>query len=259
MMNKKTTTLNNEDYKGEKSVIGDMCFDMDDLYHYNQALEDNVLHIQQRQQKVDPTDEVEMLDSLSQKRYGKRPFYRNLSWFHWLSLIGEMTHMNMQSPSTRKWSSLAEMMTRAECYIKGKESKYEKKARDMKEHTSITNISQQSRKSQYTSPVKNRMMFKRIRIPIEKFIPMNTRQEQIWQELFHVHNIPQLSAPKAYVMGLEPNSWCKFRKFKGNDTNDCYQLKKEIQRMIQEGNLKKYVKGGFARGLFECNSQGRDA
>lgn len=65
MMNKKTTTINNEDYEGEKSVIGDMCFDMDDLYHYNQALEDNVLHIQQRQQKVDPTDEVEMLDSLS--------------------------------------------------------------------------------------------------------------------------------------------------------------------------------------------------
>lgn len=35
---------------------------------------------------------------------------------------------------------------------------------------------------------------------------------------------------------------------------DCYKLKKEIEHLIQEGHLKKCIKGIPARGLGESNS-----
>lgn len=43
-------------------------------------------------------------------------------------------------------------------------------------------------------------------------------------------------------MGTKPKRWCEFHIVKGNHTEDCYQLKNEIERLIQEKNLKKYVK-----------------
>lgn len=53
-----------------------------------------------------------------------------------------------------------------------------------------------------------------------------------------MHNIAQPSAPKAYVMGPEPNIWCKFLKVKGNYSEVSLQLKKDMECLIHEGNLK---------------------
>lgn len=39
-------------------------------------------------------------------------------------------------------------------------------------------------------------------------------------------------------MRVEPSRQCKFHKVKGNHTKACYRLKKEIERIIQEGHLK---------------------
>lgn len=44
-------------------------------------------------------------------------------------------------------------------------------------------------------------MFKRVGKVIENFMPLNTRREHIWHEVFNLHNIPTLLALKAYVMG----------------------------------------------------------
>lgn len=59
----------------------EMCVAMDDLCRQNQALEDDVFHIKQHQQGIDPADEVKMLypQPLSNKIYGRRPFWRTLS------------------------------------------------------------------------------------------------------------------------------------------------------------------------------------
>lgn len=59
-------------------------------------------------------------------------------------------------------------------------------------------------------------------------------------------------------MDPEPNSWCKFFKFNGLHIEDCFQLKKEIDRLIQEGHLKKYVKRSLGGGSRGSSSQGRD-
>lgn len=73
--------------------------------------------------------------------------------------------------------------------------------------------------------------------------PLNAFLEQIWREVLHIH---------------DPHSWCKFHKVKGHQMEDCYEIKKEIERLIQKGELKKYVKDSSAREPSESNSQGRD-
>lgn len=35
----------------------------------------------------------------------------------------------------------------------------------------------------------------------------------------------------------------------------CYKLKNEIESLIQEGRLKKYIKGNFSIGSYESNSE----
>lgn len=55
-----------------------------------------------------------------------------------------------------------------------------------------------------------------------------------------MHDISLPPAPKLDAMGPEPNKWCKFHKLKGLHTWIFYQLK-EMEHLIQENHLKKYV------------------
>lgn len=63
MVTKKTITCANKESYNKESAMAEMCAAMDDLSLQNQDLEDNILYIQQFQDGVYPTDEVEMLDS----------------------------------------------------------------------------------------------------------------------------------------------------------------------------------------------------
>lgn len=56
------------------------------------------------------------------------------------------------------------------------------------------------------------------------------------------HHIPAPPALRSEIMGFEPKWWCKLHRIKGHYTNNYYQLKKEIEKLIQEGHHKKYVK-----------------
>ncbi|KAL0373877.1 UNVERIFIED_CONTAM: hypothetical protein Sradi_3303400 [Sesamum radiatum] len=38
------------------------------------------------------------------------------------------------------------------------------------------------------------------------------------------------------------NKYCKFHKEKGYDTEDCYQLKDEIERLVRQGYFKEYIR-----------------
>lgn len=61
-----------------------------------------------------------------------------------------------------------------------------------------------------------------------------------------------------YVMGHEPGRWRMFHKIKWHHTKDYYQLKKEIEMLIQEGHLKNYVMGDLSHGLEKSSSHERD-
>jgi len=45
-------------------------------------------------------------------------------------------------------------------------------------------------------------------------------------------------------MEQDSGAWCKYHMIRGHSTDNCYQLKKEIEKLIQEGKIQGYVKGG---------------
>lgn len=69
---------------------------------------------------------------------------------------------------------LAEIVIKAECYIKGQESNVEKKAHDFKDRVPDTGSSHPSRKNSYISSVKDKSMFKKVGNAIESFTPLNS-------------------------------------------------------------------------------------
>lgn len=85
-----------------------------------------------------------------------------------------------------------------------------------------------------------------------------TRHKQIWHEVLHMHEISLLPTPKSDIMEPKSSRWCKFYKVKVHHTKDCYQLKKKIERLVQEGHLKKYVWGDVAQTPRGSNSRGQD-
>lgn len=91
---------------------------------------------------------------------------------------------------------------------------------------------------------------------LESFTPLNILLELKRHELLHIYEILIFLTPKTNIMGLEPNRCCKFHKFKEHHTKYFYQLKKEIERLIQEGNMKKYAKNGSTQTPREYRSQG---
>lgn len=74
-----------------------------------------------------------------------------------------------------------------------------KKARDINEFTPNT---YNSRRNQYTSPMRGRMMFKQSGKSTESFTSLNSCREKIWREVLHMHYIPQLSTLRQTSQGL---------------------------------------------------------
>lgn len=145
-------------------------------------------------------------------------------------------HFN-ESLAQRPPSSLAKMVTREQCYIKGKESNANKKAWDIKQHVLNAEGSQHIIKSKYTLPIKDKTAFKRVGKAVESFTPLKTHCDLTWLEVFHLHNIHAPPSLKEYIMGLGLRRWCTFHKLKVHHTEYCYQLKKEIGQLIQEDTL----------------------
>lgn len=73
-----------------------------------------------------------------------------------------------------------------------------------------------------------------------------------------MHEVPQSPTPKKDVIGPNLIRKYNFNKVKRHHTEGCYQIKREIEHLIQEGHLKKYANGVFAQSPGEPNSQGRD-
>jgi len=44
-------------------------------------------------------------------------------------------------------------------------------------------------------------------------------------------------------MGRDKDAWCKYHRVRGNDTDDCIHLKREIDKVIQNGKLRGYTRG----------------
>jgi len=133
-------------------------------------------------------------------------------------------------------------MSRAECYIKGEESNAEKKARDANER----GISGADKRNYYPPPTRYRGTFKRQEkrvYIIDNFAPLNTRPERIYREVYQSKLIPKPQEPRGDRIGNDLEAWCKYHRILGHITDNCWRLRKEIDKLIQEGKLSAYVKG----------------
>jgi len=143
-------------------------------------------------------------------------------------------------------NSMEEIMARAECYIKGEESNVEKRARDVKEKGSSVSEC----KNYDFPPNRDRGTFKRQperdrnarRYAPGHFTPLKVRPKRILKEVYESKLIPYANPPQTHVMGSDKDAWCKYHRVKGHDTDDCLHLKREIERLIQNGKLRGYAK-----------------
>ena len=77
----------------------------------------------------------------------------------------------------------------------------------------------------------------------DSYAELTTTRAQIFQitKAVIVYNYP----PKMRNMPRNHNKFCKFHEEDGHETNDCFSLKDEIERLIREEYIKEYVKGDY--------------
>ena len=79
-------------------------------------------------------------------------------------------------------------------------------------------------------------------MPIDKIL-MQIKDEHYLKWLRPLHSSPHIR---------DKNKYCHFHKDHGHYTEDCQDLKEQIEELIQKGKLQKYVKKGeyssFKRG-----------
>lgn len=78
----------------------------------------------------------------------------------------------------------------------------------------------------------------------ESFTPLNAKRVDILREVYHIKLIPDPPRPKRVnaVLGNDAKAWCAFHRVKGHHTERRHHLKKEIETLIQRGQLVSYVK-----------------
>ena len=143
--------------------------------------------------------------------------------------------------------NMDEITSRAECYIKGEESNQEKRIRDGTEKTRGKEEAPSRRKEHSRTTARERHAPRPYRSSAysdEYLTPLNKRREDILKEMAHMNLIREPFRHKGIniVMGKKMKAWCTYHRARGHYTEDCIQLKREIESLIQRGYLLTYVK-----------------
>lgn len=129
--------------------------------------------------------------------------------------------------------------------MKGEESNAEKRHRDERERATDRGYERRSRYDDYTKSVSQRRdppPPPRQTSPIRgNLTPLNQRRATILKEVLHTRRIPELN-PARKLLGRDTGAWCEYHRGRGHDTDNCYALKNEIEKLIRRGLLKQYVK-----------------
>lgn len=71
---------------------------------------------------------------------------------------------------------------------------------------------------------------------------LNTNLASIYRETKDTNMIRDSEMPKRVPRNVHMNKWCEYHRAVGHDTNDCYTLKRELERLIKAGYLGRFVK-----------------
>ncbi|RDX65934.1 hypothetical protein CR513_55364, partial [Mucuna pruriens] len=140
----------------------------------------------------------------------------------------------------RKPTNMEEIRERAEKHVEMEEDQYERKKSERKVELKMT-------KANNTAKEDKRPMLMKPREPMQHFIPLNEKRAQIMHEICHTSLLEYPPEARGKVMGKEKSSLCDFHRAFGHTTEDCWGLKIQIEELIQNGHLGRYVQHTSSR------------
>ncbi|XP_077224038.1 uncharacterized protein LOC143857491 [Tasmannia lanceolata] len=92
----------------------------------------------------------------------------------------------------------------------------------------------------------------------ENFTPLNTSRKHILAAIGEEEFVKWPARMISKGNRRDPSKYCRFHKDHGHDTDECWQLKEEIEQLIDQGYLKKYIRtDGRRQERREKSPQGR--
>ncbi|RDX90198.1 hypothetical protein CR513_27965, partial [Mucuna pruriens] len=82
---------------------------------------------------------------------------------------------------------------------------------------------------------------------VQHFTPLNEKRAQIMHEICHTSLLEFPSDARGKMMGKERSSWCDFHRAPDHTTEDCWELKTQIEGLVQSGHLSRYVQHSSSR------------
>jgi hypothetical protein len=163
-------------------------------------------------------------------------------------------HFN-ESLAQKPAETMQEVMKRAECFIKGKESNAEKRSRDSRERAVEPRSSKTPERNQRRWPARDPRWYNRQERPqdpprrndrmprrYEEYSPLNDTKVHILDEILNTNLATKPQEPENHVMlGPNTNEWCRYHRCKGHDTERCYKLRDLIEELIRSGHLRKFI------------------
>ncbi|GMN18961.1 hypothetical protein TIFTF001_048559 [Ficus carica] len=75
----------------------------------------------------------------------------------------------------------------------------------------------------------------------EIYTPLNTTREQILMQIQHRNLLVPPAPMKGDPNKRDKSKYCRFHRDFGHDTSNCYQLKGQIEALVQQGQLREFV------------------
>ncbi|KAJ1400256.1 Ribonuclease H superfamily [Sesbania bispinosa] len=86
--------------------------------------------------------------------------------------------------------------------------------------------------------------------------PLNAKRSQILREVYN-SDLLEMPPPGKGLRGPFKDRWCEFHRLKGHDTEECWDLMNQIEHLIKDGYLKRYVAGKNRGDYVRRRGQGR--
>ncbi|RDX73390.1 Retrovirus-related Pol polyprotein, partial [Mucuna pruriens] len=129
----------------------------------------------------------------------------------------------------RRPASMEEIRMRAEKHIEVEEDQAERMEAD---HAHIKNKQvEQHHKPNHTKAAQAK----------HHFTPLTESRAKILKEICHTRLLKFPQEPEGKVLGHDKDEWCDFHRTRGHSTEACWTLCTQLERLVQEGRLNRYV------------------
>ncbi|KAJ1416389.1 hypothetical protein SESBI_17345 [Sesbania bispinosa] len=140
---------------------------------------------------------------------------------------------------------MEEVRARVETFIKGEESNKEKRRKE-------TNEDSRGRLSRLDVAIPSKSKGrpfkchpqgdkrKREWTNLDSLTSLTVEKGQILRKVFHT-KLLQFPPPSRTARGPDKEKWCEFHWASGHNTKECWTLVEQIEELIEQGHLQKYI------------------